>query len=1030
MGWVQHYNAPLVSDRNSRVTESRLSRRARWHSGLLSRVTLALLTVLMGASTAIAQDQGDISQQLELFSSLPLQQQQSIMQQFGAGGISGGAGLSSLLGGGALGGGGGPQNASQSALLQQQLLQLQRRQQGLGLQGQGGLGGPLNGLLTSLQPGDTVLVDITAPAEPTQAQAPAPPQPPAQPAMGAAAQTTNLSGLPLSPSQLAQLQQLTGQTPSSTPNQAEGPQPPPEELAAGERQRLETLATLIRTHNPYRLDSNGQLLLPGIPAIALAGLSEDLATRRVQAEPAFDHLRVRLTRLPLAKSGTEALKPFGYDLFDNSLSTFLPALNIPVPADYIVGPGDTLQVQLYGTTNRYLMLSVNREGRVDFPQIGPIDVSGQRYSQVKSNIEAQVERHLVGSHANVSMAETRTMNVFVLGAAKFPGSYTITGLATVTTALFAAGGVQTTGSLRAIKVTRQGQLVRNVDLYDLLMRGDSSSDVKLEAGDVVFVPPVGSTAALDGEVLRPAIYELKGAESAADLIHMGGGLTPNGDRNSAALIRIDEQEHRIVLDVNPSGETTAALTLRNGDELRVPRLLPELVSGVSVQGYVYRPRDFAWHPGLRLSEVLPSIDELKPGADQHYVLIRRELQPNHRIVVFSSDLAAALVAPGSDHDPLLMPRDRVRVFDLQNSREYVIEPLMEELHLQANLAQPTEIVHIEGRVKVPGDYPLELGMHVSDLIRAGGGLDASAYTGRAELSRYTIVSGDQRRTQLLTIDLDAVRRGDPQADLPLLPFDRLSVKEVSGWTEQAQVTLSGEVRFPGVYAIKRGETLRSVMERAGGLTDLAFPEGAVFTRQELKREEQEQLDRLAQHMRMDIAEMALMGTRAGLGGSEAAVSIGQTILSQLQAARAVGRLVINLEAVMHAQPGSSNDLILRDGDELVVPKERQDVMVLGEVQDSTSHLYHPGLTRDDYIEQSGGVTRQADSGQIYVVHADGSIVTGNRGWFTAAGGVRIRPGDAIVVPLDTVKLPALTVWQQSTSILYNLAIAAAAVHAL
>jgi protein involved in polysaccharide export with SLBB domain len=877
-----------------------------------------------------------------------------------------------------------------------------------------------------LKPGDTVLVDISLPSS-AQSEAPAAPQSTAAPA---AAQTTNLSGLPLSPTQLAQLQQLTGQTPSSMQNKVEGPQLPPEELAIGERERLESLALLIRAHNPYQLDSMGQLLLPGIPPIALAGLSEDLATRRLRAEPAFERFQARITRLPLDKSGVEALKPFGYDLFDNSLVSFLPSLNTPVPSEYIVGPGDKLQVQLYGTQNRLLTLLVNREGRVDFPEIGPIDVASQRYGEAKSNIEAQVARHLTGVRANVSMVETRTMNVFVLGAAKYPGSYTITGLATVTTALFAAGGVQTTGSLRSIKVTRRGQVVRNIDLYDLLMRGDSSSDIKLEAGDVVFIPQVGNTAALDGEVLRPAIYELKGSESVADLIRMGGGLTPNGDRDSAALIRVDERQRRTVLDVNPSAQSAAELTLRNGDELRVPRLLPELVSSVSVQGYVYRPRDLAWHPGLRLSQVLPSTDELKPNADQHYVLIRRELPPNRRVVVFSSDLTGALAAPGSDHDTLLMPRDRVRVFDLQNSRQYVIEPLMEELRLQANLAQPTEIVHVEGRVKVPGDYPLEPGMRVSDLIRAGGSLDSSAYTGRAELSRYSIVNGDQRRTQVLTIDLDAIRRGDPQADLVLQPFDRLSVKEVSGWTEQAQVTLSGEVRFPGVYAIKRGETLRSVMERAGGLTDLAFPEGAVFTRQELKREEQEQLDRLAQHMRMDIAEMALMGTRAGIGGSEAAVSIGQTILSQLQAAKAVGRLVINLEGVMHARPGSSNDLILRDGDALVVPKQRQDVMVLGEVQDSTSHLYHPGLTRDDYIEQSGGITRQADAGQIYVVHADGSIVTGKHGWFTAAGSVRIRPGDAIVVPLDTVKLPALTVWQQSTSILYNLAIAVAAVHAL
>jgi protein involved in polysaccharide export with SLBB domain len=878
-----------------------------------------------------------------------------------------------------------------------------------------------------------MLVDIYLPDEHMTPQAATP-----QPAVpNTASPVPGAGGVPLTSAQIAQLplsQQLQlsqqMQSQSGLQNKPEGPRPTPEELLATERKRLQDLAELIRTHNPYELDSLGQLQLPGIPAISLAGLTEDLATRRVQAEPAFERLHIQLTRLPLDRLGPEALKPFGYDLFDNSLASILPSLNVPVPADYIVGPGDMLQVQLYGNQNRFVSLVVNREGRVDFPQIGPIDVGGQRYSDAKSNIEAQVARQLIGVRANVSMAQTRTINVFVLGAAKFPGSYTISGLGTVTTALFAAGGIQKTGSLRTIRVTRQGQLVRNVDLYDLLMRGDGSSDIKLQAGDVVFIPPVGATASLDGEVLRPAIYELKGSESVADLLQMGGGITPDGDRDSAALIRVDEQQRRVVVDVNPSAASATTLALRNGDQLQVTKLLPELISGVSLQGYLYRPRDFAWHPGLRLSQVITSTDELEPNADQHYLLIKRELPPNRQIAVFSADLVAALAAPGSASDTVLMPRDVIRVFDLQNSRQYVMQPLMEQLRLQADLAQPTEIVHVDGRVKVPGDYPLEPGMRISDLLRAGGSLESSAYTGRAELSRYTVVNGDQRRTEVLAVDLDAVRRGNPQADIPLQPFDRLSVKEVSGWTEQEQVTLSGEVRFPGTYAIKRGETLRSVLERAGGLTDLAFPEGAVFTRQELKRQEQEQLDRLAERMKMDIAEMALMGTRAGQAGSEAAIGIGQTILTELQAAKAVGRLVINLQAVIHAAPGSSSDVILRDGDELVVPKQRQDVMVLGEVQDATSHLYHPGLLRDDYIQQSGGLTRQADGRQIYVVHADGSIVTGNRGWFVAGENVRIRPGDAIVVPLNTVSLPALTLWQQSTTIVYNLAIAAAAVHAL
>jgi polysaccharide export outer membrane protein len=378
----------------------------------------------------------------------------------------------------------------------------------------------------------------------------------------------------------------------------------------------------------------------------------------------------------------------------------------------------------------------------------------------------------------------------------------------------------------------------------------------------------------------------------------------------------------------------------------------------------------------------------------------------------------------------LMPRDTIRVFDLETSRANVIAPLMDELRVQANLAQPVQIVHVDGRVKVPGDYPLEADMHVSDLIRAGGSLDSAAYGMHAELSRYSVDNGEQRRTEVLPIDLGAIRAGDQSANVALQPFDRLSIKQISGWTEQDQITLRGEVRFPGTYSIKLGETLRSVIERAGGLTAQAFPEGSVFTRVELKEREQEQLNLFAERMRIAIAEEALEAARGNNSSSGQSLTIGQTLLEQLRGAKAVGRLVINLEAAMHARPGSTNDIILRNGDELVVPKQRQEVMVLGEVQSASSHLYQRRLSRDDYIDQSGGVTRQADRGQIYVVRADGSVDAGRRGWFSSSAGVQMRPGDAVVVPLDTEKLPALVTWGAITTILYNIAIATAEAHAI
>ena len=1000
--------------------------RARQEMAVLTAramVAIVAIGLLLLPAYAPAQ-QADLSQQMQLFNSLTPDQQQALLQRLSGGNGLGSSGISGV-GSSGLGGsslfGGGTTNRSQSLLLQQWQLQQQRRMAATL---------PEQGEFPVFKPGDTVLVEVNLLAEKPPGSGdqngPNGQNTPGQNMAAANSNAPTASASRLSNSQLSALGLDNGM---SAQRVQEQPQRTIEQLQADEKAKLEDMIEQIRARNPYVIDSNGQLHLPGIPEMELAGLTEDLATRRVAAEPAFDKLYIRLTRLPLDKSGKDALKPFGYELFDNSMLSLLPTLDAPVPDDYVIGPGDVLQVQLFGSKNENLTLLVARDGHLSFPELGPIQAGGLRYSAVKSEIESRVAREMIGVRANVTVGNTRTINIFVLGGAKYPGSYTVSGLATVTTALFAAGGVEPIGSLRSVQVKRQGQTVRTFDLYDLLMRGDSAGDIKLLAGDVVFIPPVGATAALDGEVQRPAIYELKEHDTIANLIQMGGGLTASADDSNAALIRIDAQQRRVVMDVNPSGPSDGALPLRNGDELHVARMLQQLDSGVTLQGYVYRSKYVAWHQGLRISAVIPSIDELRRDADQHYLLIRRELPPHRTISVLSADLAAALQAPGSSADVELMPRDTITVFDLQTPREHVIESLMGDLRLQSNLGHPTEIVHVDGRVKVPGDYPLETDMRVSDLIRAGGSLDSAAYGVHAELTRYTVENGGQRHTQVISIDLAAIRRGDPSADIALQAFDRLSIKQVSGWTEQDQVTLRGEVRFPGIYTIQPGETLHSVVDRAGGLTEYAFVEGSVFTREELKRREQEQLDRLANRMRTEIAEVALMGVRAQQGSAPSAISVGEALLQQLTEARAIGRLVIDLKTLLRTRPGSSDDVILRNGDELIVPKKRQEVMVLGEVQDPTSHLFKRRLTRDDYIDQSGGPTRQADRKRIYVVRADGSVDSGSRGWFHGGDSVEIRAGDAIVVPLDTERLPALTLWTAVTGILYNLAIAAAEVHA-
>jgi polysaccharide export outer membrane protein len=805
-------------------------------------------------------------------------------------------------------------------------------------------------------------------------------------------------------------------------------QNPPPELTDEEKRARDKLISLIRSKNPYQLSHDGTLSLPGFAAISLGGLTEQLATLRLGSEPALRQLYIRVTKLPLRKVGRTSLQPFGYDLFDRSISTFAPVTNVPVPAAYVVGPGDQLQVQLYGKRNAFLELTVGRDGRVQFPDLGPISVAGRTFDSARELIESTVARQMIGVQASITMADTRSIRVFVLGESLRPGSYTISGLGTITSALFAAGGIRSIGSLRKIQLKRQGVLVKQLDLYDMLIRGNTTDDAKLLPGDVIFIPPVGPTVSIDGEVRRPAIYETKGETSIASVVELAGGLTPEADKEKAALTRVDANQRRIVLQVDLSGLTTQAQPVRNGDFLRVPRLRPTLDAGVTVDGYAYTTGAFAYHVGMRLTDVIHSADDLRPNADQHYLLVRRELPPDRRIVVLSADLDAALIAPGSPADIVLMPRDQITAFDRQSSRDRVIEPLLESLKLQSTNERPDNVVRIEGRVNVPGQYPLEEGMTVRDLVRAGGGLSDAAYGGQAELTRYVVSNGEMRRTELLQIDLTAALKGDPVANIRLQPFDGISVKEVPAWEEQQEITLRGEVKFPGRYSIKRGETLKSVVTRAGGLTDLAFTEGAVFTRKDLREREQKQLDMLAKRMQSDIAFLALQGANANQSQAGSALAVGQSLLDQLKANKAVGRLVINLKGTLRSPVGSRYDVLLRDGDQLIVPKYQQEVTVIGEVQSSTSHLWQASLTRADYIAMSGGETRRADHSRVYVVRADGSVVANEGGRWFSTSDTRIKTGDTIVVPLNAEHLPALPLWQAVTQIIYNIAIAAAAVH--
>ena len=804
-------------------------------------------------------------------------------------------------------------------------------------------------------------------------------------------------------------------------------------LTEEEQERLTKLVDLILEGNPYNLDRTGVLRLPSVAPIALLGLSEEQASLRLTLEPQLRGLSVKLTRLPVTRVDVAALKPFGYDLFDDGPSTFAPVTDVPVPAEYILGTGDQLQVQLFGSQNRSYRLVVNRDGQINFPDLGPIAVAGQSFGAVREEIERRVAAQVIGTRASVTMGEVRSIRVFVLGDARAPGSYLISGLSTITSALYASGGISKTGSLRDIQLKRQGATVGRLDLYDLLLKGDSSDDLRLLSGDVVFIPPLGATVAVDGEVRRPAIYELGPDRRLEAVIGFAGGTNPEADDRNVSVLRLDADQQRRALDVSLAAAEGRRQLLQNGDRVRVPRLRPTLDSGVTLEGHVFRPGVLAWREGLRLTDVIGSVDDLQRNADLSYIVIRRELQPDRRIAVLSADLSAALRERGSRADVPLMPRDRIIVLDADEGRRPVVDPLLKELQLQSKLGQPAEVVRVEGRVKSPGDYPLEPDMRVSDLLRAGGRADEAAYARTAELTRYEIV-GDERRASLLEIDLRAVLDGNESADVALKPFDVLVVRELPEWSRQASITLKGEVRFPGTYPIRRGETLRSVLERAGGVTGLAFVRGAVFSRKDLREREEQQAEELAKRLQRELvgsalqAGQAIQSVQGQASGAIEAARAAQGLLDQLKSSRPAGRIVIDLDRIVASRVGSADDVLLSDGDELAIPRLRQEVTVIGEVQNSTSHLYRGGLSRDEYVALSGGTTSKADRKRTYIVRANGRVELAAGGWFGRGGSTRVEPGDVIVVPLDVNYLPPLPLWQAVTTIIYNSAVALAAIN--
>ncbi len=650
---------------------------------------------------------------------------------------------------------------------------------------------------------------------------------------------------------------------------------------------------------------------------------------------------------------------FGLDLFQADAKQFQPNLAGPVDANYKLGPGDKLVLILTGDVELSYELEVNREGFIIVPQVGQISVANLTLGQLEDVLYTRLARSYSGVRRQnpttrfaVTVARLRSLQVFVVGDVERPGSYRVSSASTAFNALYAAGGPSKNGTLRRVEIKRAGKTVETFDAYDYLARGDASKDVRLENGDVVFVGAHGPRARILGEITRPATYELKAGETVADLVRFAGGFTALAERRRLTVERIvppaqrrNPGEDRAVVSVaGENGATT--VPINDGDVVRVPAISERVRGRITVKGHVWNPGTIAVTPGITLSQAVRAAGGLPGDTYLGRVLVSRLLPDSTRIQLRSAftDTLANVT-----EDIPLREDDEIQVFSLTDFR-------------------PRRYVTIAGAVKKGGRFPYHDGMTMRDLILLGGGLEQSAYLNEAEIARLPENRAGGATAVTVRVPLDSTYLfertaeraylGPPglsapaggAADVPLKPYDNVLIFRQPDWELQRLVWLTGEVKFPGRYALlKKDEKLADLVQRAGGLTAEAYPEGIVFLRQR----------------------------------------------------DSVGRVALDLRQAMRDREEIDN-VTLVDGDSVSIPRYNGVVQVKGFVNSTSAVAVRPGNDILFYVRSAGGATRKGDDRRAYVIQPNGLVET-IRPWpwflsFLPSRKPTPRGGSTVVVP--------------------------------
>ncbi|MRS01634.1 polysaccharide biosynthesis protein [bacterium] len=723
------------------------------------------------------------------------------------------------------------------------------------------------------------------------------------------------------------------------------------------------------------------------------------------------------------------LNQFGYNFFKPSAGGFSPLTDIPVGADYIVGPGDRIILNLWGSVEGSHELEVNRSGEIVLPKVGNVRVSGVPFGELPKVLKSSLSRIYKDFGLNVTMGKLRVVKVYVVGEVRAPGDYNLSSLSTLINALSAAGGPLKTGSLRAIQIKRAGKLVETVDLYDFFLSGDKSRDIRLHPGDTIFVPVIGRVAGISGNVKRPAIYELKHETNLFDLVGLAEGFLPTGYLQRIQLSRVDAHEKKVVADFNldpkrvgkSPEEIMKAVKIQDMDLVKIFPIDTTLRDHVRLSGYVLRPGDYALKPGMRLSSLLPK-DNLLPEFYREAAEITRLYPPDYHPEKMFVNLGKAL-ANDPEHDLELKEFDEVKIFSRWD---------MEDMPK----------VRVNGEVQKPGEYRLLENMTVRDLLMEAGNLKVTAYRKFAELNRLK-QTGEAVSSYAVTINIEEAMKGNPKDNLVLAPFDELSVRRIPNWSEEKEryVNLAGEVMFPGVYPIYKGEKLSSVIERAGGFTDKAYLAGARFTRESVRQTQQERMAEVIARTEQELLKKqgelaALAASKEELESTKASLEGLQKGLEKLKGAKAEGRMVLYL-AQMPGFAKSEYNVELMGGDALYVPVTPNEVTVLGQVYNQTSLVYVKEKNASFYLGKAGGPTRDAEEDDMYIVRADGTVVSRHQSsigfkwnndtkswYFGTFLSTQMQPGDTLVVPQRLERIAWMREIKDITTILGNIALTA------